>query len=98
METEMKDLGKLTIIIPLNDNLGDSMETAIEISGAHINLVIPIQSKIIQYLLDDEPWTKAEQSLIIVNEKKYDKLIVVQLLDDGLTQEHEFWFDITECF
>lgn len=45
------------------------------------------------------PWTKTEQSLIFAeNDKKYDKISVVGLIDDGSTRSYEFWFDITECF
>ena len=47
------------------------METAIEISGAHINYDIPIQNKIIDYLMNEIPWTKTEQSFIFAeNDKK----------------------------
>lgn len=99
METQNYTSDKLTITIPLKEICGESMETAIEISGAHINYVIPIQNKIIDYLMDDMPWTKTEQSLIFAeNDKKYDKISVVGLIDDGSTRSYEFWFDITECF
>ena len=99
MKTPKTTPDKLTITIPLKETCGESMETAIEISGAHINYVIPIQNKIIDYLMDDMPWTKTEQSLIFAeNDKRYDKIGVVGLLDDGSTQKHEFWFDISECF
>lgn len=90
---------KLTIVIPLKETCGASMETAIEISGVHINHLIPIEVSIIKYLFDDEPWTKVGQSFVFVNEKAYDKIEAVKLiLDDGVTKKHEFWFDITECF
>ena len=90
---------KLTIVIPLKETCGESMETAIEISGVHVNHLIPIQASIIKYLFDDEPWTKVGQSLFFVNEKAYDKIEVVKLiLDNGETKRYEFWFDISECY
>ena len=90
---------KLTISIPLNETCGESMETAIEISGVHINHLIPIQASIIKYLFDDEPWTKVGQCLVYVNDKAFDKIEVVRLLLlDGETKRYEFWFDISECF
>lgn len=90
---------KLTIVIPLKETSGESMDSAIQISGVHINYLIPIQKKIIQYLYDNEPWTKVGQSLVFVNQKAYDKIEVVKLLlDDGETKRYEFWFDISECF
>jgi hypothetical protein len=90
---------KLTIVIPLNKSCGESIKNAIKISGVHTNYLIPIQTKVIQYLFDDEPWTKIGQSLVYVNEKAYDKIDVVKLLlEDGETKRNEFWFDISECY
>ncbi|WP_264511629.1 hypothetical protein [Flavobacterium sp. N1719] len=90
---------KLTIVIPLIEPYGESMESAIQISGIHINYLIPIQKKIIQYLFDNEPWTKVGQSLVFANQKTYDKIEVVRLLlEDGETKRYEFWFDISECY
>ena len=90
---------KLTIVIPLKETCGESIENAIQISGVHINYLIPIQTKVIQYLFDDEPWTKVGQSLVYVNDKAFDKIDVVKLLlDEGETKRYEFWFDISECF
>ncbi|MCZ8297015.1 MAG: hypothetical protein O9297_07330 [Flavobacterium sp.] len=52
---------------------------------------MPIQNKIIDYLMDDMPWTKTEQSLIFAeNDKKYNKISVVGWFDDGSTNEHVF--------
>ncbi|MFY8213142.1 MAG: hypothetical protein ACOVKJ_01680 [Flavobacterium sp.] len=99
MELKNNTTNNLSIIIPLIDTCGDSMESAIQINCFHSNFVIPIQNKIIDYLMDDMPWAKTEQSLIFAdNDKKFDKIGVIGLLGDGSTQKHEFWFDITECF
>jgi hypothetical protein len=99
METPNTPSDKLTIVIPLNEACGESMESAIEISGVHINYLIPIQKKIIQYLFDNEQWTKVGQSLVLVNQKTYDKIEVVRLLlEDGKTKRYEFWFDISKCY
>ena len=90
---------KLTIVIPLKETCGESMDSAIQISGVHKNHIIPIQASIIKYLFDDEPWTKVGQSFVYVNDKAYDKIDVVKLiLDNGETKRYEFWFDISECF
>jgi hypothetical protein len=98
MKTPKTTPDKLTITIPLKETCGESMETAIEISGVHFNQIIPIESSIIHYLMDDMHWTKAEQSLIFANDKKYDKIGVIGLVDDGSISYYDFWFDITECF
>ena len=90
---------KLTIFIPLKETCGESIENAIQISGVHINHLIPIQASIIKHLFDDEPWTKVGQSLVYVNDKAFDKIDVVKLLlDNGETKRYEFWFDISECY
>jgi hypothetical protein len=90
---------KLTIVVPLKETCGESIENAIVISGVHINHLIPIQKQIIQYLFDDEPWTKVGQSPVFVNKKYYDKIEVMKLiLENGETKRYEFWFDISECF
>lgn len=98
METPKTTPDKLTITIPLKETCGESMETAIEISGVHFNQIILIETTIIHYLMDDMNWTKTEQSLIFANDKKYDKIGVVGLMDDGSTRNYNFWFDITACF
>ena len=99
METPKTTPEKLTLTIPLKETCGESMESAIEISGVHINHLIPIQASIIKYLFDDEPWTKVSQSLVYVNDKTYDKIEVVKLLlDNGETKRYEFWFDISEYY
>ena len=98
MEITTTTPNKLTITIPLKETCGESMETAIEISGVHFNQIIPIETSIIHHLMDDMHWTKTEQSLIFANDKKYDKIGVIGLMDDCSTRNYEFWFDITECF
>lgn len=99
METPKTYSDKLTIVIPLKETCGTSMETAIEISGVHINHLIPIEASIIKHIFDDEPWTKVGQSFVFVNEKAYDKIEVVKLvLDNGETKRYEYWFDISECY
>ena len=99
METQNNTSDKLTIVIPLKETCGESIENAIKISGVHINHLIPIQASIIKHLFDDEPWTKIGQSLVYVNDKAFDKIEVVKLLlEDGSTKRYEFWFDISECY
>jgi hypothetical protein len=91
-------LDELNIIIPISDNLGDSKATAIRISCPDSMLIVLIENEIIDLILNEEPWKKVEQSLIFDEDKKYDVITVIELLDDGLTKKHVFWFDITECF
>ncbi|MBA4155784.1 hypothetical protein [Flavobacterium sp.] len=91
-------LDELNVIIPVSENLGDSKATAIKISCPDGMLIVIIQNEIIDLILNEEPWKKIEQSLIFDEDKKYDMIAVIELLDDGTTKKHVFWFDITECF
>jgi hypothetical protein len=91
-------LDELNIIIPVSDKLGDSKATAIRISCDDSNLIMLIENEIIDLILNEEPWRKIEQSLIFDEDKKYDVITVIELLYNGSTKKHVFWFDITECF
>jgi hypothetical protein len=91
-------LDELNITIPISDNLGDSKATAIRISCPDSMLIVLIENEIIDLILKEEPWKKVEQSLIFDEDNKYDVITVIELLDDGSTKKHVFWFDITECF
>jgi hypothetical protein len=91
-------LDELNIIIPISDNLGDSKATAIRIICDDSYLIVLIENEIIDLILKEEPWKKIEQSLIFDEDNKYDMIKVIELLDDGSTKKHVFWFDLTECF
>ena len=91
-------LDELNITIPVSDNLGDSKATAIRISCPESMLIVLIENEIIDLILKEEPWKKVEQALVFDEDNKYDVITVIELLDDGSTKKHIFWFDITECF
>jgi hypothetical protein len=91
-------IDELNIRIPVSYNLGDSKATAIRISCPDSMLIVLVENEIIDLMLKEEPWRKVEQSLVFDEDKKYDVITVIELLDGGLTKKHEFWFDITKCF
>jgi hypothetical protein len=91
-------LDELNITIPVSENLGESKATAIRISCPDSMLIVLIENEIIDLILKEEPWKKSEQALVFDEDKKYDVISVIELLDDGSTKKHIFWFDITECF
>ncbi|WP_287783575.1 hypothetical protein [Flavobacterium sp.] len=91
-------LDELNITIPISDNLGDSKATAIRISCPDSMLIVVVENEIIDFILKEEPWKKVVQSLVFDENKNYDMITVIELLDDGTTKKHVFWFDITECF
>jgi hypothetical protein len=90
-------LDELNITIPVSENLGDSKATAIRISCPDSMLIVLVENEIIDLILNEEPWKKVEQSLVFDADEKYDVISVIELLDDGLTKKHVFWFDITDC-
>lgn len=98
MNMSKQILDELNIIIPLSDNLGGSMENAIRISCEDSMLIVLIQNEIIDIILKEEAWRKTEQALVFDEDKKYDVITVIELLEDGSTKKHVFWFDISECF
>lgn len=98
METPQVNPKQLSIIIPLSNNLGQSEEAAIQISGVRFTQVIPIQNHIINYFMDETPWTKLEQSLIITDSRKIDKIGIGALQDDGSVKKFIFCFDISDTF
>ena len=91
-------LDELNITIPVSENFGNSKATAIRINCPDSMLIVLIENEIIDLILKEEPWKKVEQSLVFDGENKYDVITVIELLDDGSTKKHIFWFDITECF
>ncbi len=91
-------LDELNITIPVTENLGDSKENAIRISCIDSHLIVLIENEIIDLILNEEPWKKLEQALLFDEDKKYDVIKVIELLNGDLTKKHEFWFDITDCF
>lgn len=91
-------LDELNIVIPIYDSIGHSKENAIRIRCDDTHIITLIQNEIIDAILQEEPWRKTEQSLILDNDRKYEMITVIELLEDGSTKKHEFWFDITQCF
>ena len=91
-------LDELNITIPVSENLGDSKATAIRISCPDSMLIVLLENEIIDLILKVVPWKRVEQPLIFDEDKKYDVITVIELLDDGSTKRYVFWFDKTECF
>ena len=88
MEILKTNSDKLTFVIPLKETCGESIETAIEISGVHFNQIIPIESSIIQYLMDDMHWTKTEQYLIFAEGQAMRRIPMT--MNDWIEKLHGF--------
>jgi hypothetical protein len=91
-------IDELKLLIQLKENIGDSKENSIKLNRKYKDSVVMIENLVIDLILVYQPWRKNKQSLIFDMDNVYDSIEVNQMLDNGKTKKHEFWFDITECF
>ena len=86
------------VLLPISGGNGQSKDQAVVIASEAKNVLIKAENEFISATLDEGYWKKVEQSLIIEDEKKYDKITILNFIENGDEVEREFWFDITECF
>ena len=86
------------VLLPISGGNGQSQDQAVVITSKAKYRLIQVENEFIRAMLDEGYWKKVEQSLIFEDDKKYDKITISHLLDDGGVAERVFWFDITECF
>lgn len=87
------------VMLPITGSgIGLSKEQPVIITSEAKHNFIRVQNQYISIILNSENWDKTEQSLIIDNDKKFDKITIHQFLNDGDVIERVFWFDITECY
>jgi len=98
MDISKSLIDELKLLIQLKENIGDSKENSIKLNRKYKDSFIMIENLVIDLILIYQTWRKIEQSLIFDDDKKYDMITVIELLEDGSTKSHVFWFDITECF
>jgi hypothetical protein len=85
------------VLLPISGGNGQSQDKAVVIASEAKYMLIQVENELISAMLDEGYWKKVEQSLIIEDGKKYDKILVKNYIDDDAV-ERVFWFDITECF
>ena len=85
------------VLLPISGGNGQSQDKAVVIASEAKYMLIQVENEFISAMLDEGYWKKVEQSLIIEDGKKYDK-ITINLFMDNDAVERVFWFDITECF
>ena len=85
------------VLLPISGCNGQSQDQAVILGSEAKYVLITIENEFISAMLDEGYWKKFEQSLIIEDGKKYDKILVKNYMDDDAV-ERVFWFDITECF
>lgn len=86
------------VFLPISGGNGQSQDQAVVIASKAKYVLITVENEFISAMLDEGYWKKVKQSLIIENGKKYDKITILNLLENGDEVERVFWFDITECF
>jgi hypothetical protein len=86
------------VMLPISGGNGQSQEQAVIISPKYKHKYIQVQNDFISLWLDEGHWGKLEQSLIVDDGRKWDKVTIHQYLDDESIVEMVFWFEITESF
>jgi hypothetical protein len=97
MDIQQYAYNKTGVLLPISGGNGQSEQVVVIGSKAKYRLV-QVENDFISAMLDNGYWKKVEQSLINIDDKKYDKITIHHFLDDGGVVERVFWFDITECF
>lgn len=85
------------VLLPISGGNGQSQDKAVVIASEAKYMLIQVENEFISAMLDEGYWKKVEQSLIIEDGKKYDKITINHFMDNDAV-ERVFWFDITECF
>ena len=87
------------VMLPITGSgSGLSKDQPVIMTSKAKHIFIGVQNEYISTILDDVNWDKVEQSLIIEDGKKYDKITIHQYMSDGDVFERVFWFEITESF
>ena len=99
MDIQQYTLSISGVLLPISGGNGKYMSKAVVIDSKAKYRLIQVENEFISAMVDDGYWKKVEQSLLINDDgKKYDKITIHNILDDGAEVERVFWFDITECF
>lgn len=85
-------------LLPISGGNGQSQDQAVVITSEAKYVLIQVENEFISAMLEEGYWKKVEQSLIIEDGKKYDKITILNFLENGNEIEREYWFDITKCF
>lgn len=86
------------VLLPISGGNGQSKDQAVKVGLEGKHIFIQVENEYISAMLDEGYWKKVEQSLIIEDGKKYDKITILNFLENGDEIEREYWFDISECF
>lgn len=88
------------VLLPISGGNGQSQDQAVILGSKAKYWLIQVENEFISAMLSDGYLKKVEQSLINIDDKKYDKITIHNFLDNGdeVPIERVFWFDITECF
>jgi hypothetical protein len=86
------------VLLPISGGNGQSQEQAVVIDSKAKYRLIQVENEFISAMLDNGYWKKKEQSLINIDDKKFDRITINNYLSSGDVIKIVFWFDITECF
>lgn len=83
------------VLLPISGGNGQSQDQAVVIASKAKYRLISVENEFINAMLDEGYWKKVEQSLINIDDKKYDKITIYNFLDDESIIKRVFWFDVT---
>ena len=98
MDIQQYILNNTGVLLPISGVNGQSQDQAVVIVAKATYRLIQVENDFISAMLDEGYWKKIEQSLIIEDGKKYDKITIHHFMSVGDVVERVYWFDITECF
>ena len=98
MDIQQHIFNNTGVLLPISGGIGQSQDQAVVIDSKAKYRLISVENEFISAMLDEGYWKKVEQSLIIDDDKKYDKITILHFLDAGDVEQRVFWFDTTECF
>ena len=85
------------VILPISGGNGQSQGQAVILGSKAKYVLIQVENEFISTMLEEGYWKKVEQSLIIDDGKKYDKITIHHFMSDGDVVDKVYWFDM-RCF
>lgn len=96
MDIQQHIFNNTGVLMPISGSNGQSQDQAVVIASEAKYILIQVENEFISAMLDEGYWKKVEQSLIIEDGKKYDKITIHHFMSDGVVVERLFWFDIAK--
>ena len=91
MDIQKYIYNQTNVILPITGSgNGTSKDKAVIMTADAQHIFVGVQNEYISTILDDVHWDKVEQSLIIEDDKKLDKITIQHFTSDGEVVERLF--------